>query len=159
MHFLLALLLSNPDGGGTALQLRALTVTGFEAAAVETFDGDAFFGKVTARSLTARRGEVTARVVELAPTRVRRLDGYLAAWRKHHGCTAKEVQGLPALRRGATTPPQLTFGGVCEGGDTFLIRVVALEGVAYELHVDAPALGGADLRPAMEDLLERVELR
>lgn len=160
MSFLLALLLSSPDGGAAAVELRSLTLgRGFEAAAVESFDGDGFFGRLTARSRSVAWGAITARVVELAPPKARRLDGYLAAWRAQHGCTAKEVKGLPLLARQGTTPPQLTFGGACEGGDAYLIRVIALAGVAYELHVDAPVASGADLREAMRDLLSRVELR
>jgi hypothetical protein len=159
MRLLLTLLLSSSDGG-TALELRALTIaSGFDDATVDRYESDAFFGHCSATQRSVRVGKVWRRVVELTPTKRRTLDGYLGAWRGNHGCTADEVRGVTSLTRRGVRPPQLTFGGSCEGGDTYLLRVILLEGVAYELHVDTSVMTKVELRGELEDLLSRVELK
>lgn len=147
------------------LELGALVVrSGFEKA--ERFDDEAgaqsFWGKASVTQWSAsRESGASWRVVELVPARpAKAVTGYLARWRASHGCTANEVKDLPRSVRDGKELPQLTFEGSCKGGDRFVMRVLVVDGRAYELHADARVVGSkVDLRAELKALLERVELR
>lgn len=148
------------------LVLRRLTVkSGLERAEVleRKDEQEAHWGKVAALRSWAVRGkdQVWTRVIEiqLGERSPRRLAGYLPRWLKSHGCTAKEVKDLPALKQGTREPPQLTFAGSCKGGERYLKRVLLLGDTAYELHVDAsPMTKEVRLREALLALFSRLEL-
>ena len=152
------------------IPLEALTVrSGFEQAQLQErgSEDEPYWGKVHARLLTVEGAQgLVTQVVELrlGPEAPRNLAGYLRSWRASHGCTATQIRDVPALRLGASEPPQLTFEGTCKGGDVFVNRVLLVGQVAYELHVYAligretpGAHTGPRLREAMRDLASRIE--
>ncbi len=128
---------------------------------------DAHFGRVAMKSWSSLDDDgVWTRVVELQLGRrsPRTIAGYLEHWRRSHGCTTTQVEDVPPLGRLPHLPPQLTFGGSCEGGDIYLMRVVILAGTAYELHADTSIANVRQgpmppLRPALAALLDRLALR
>jgi len=153
---------ARPDVGPPGpLALRRLTVAGFQRAErVEREDEEAHWGRVSTRSFSLKgEGQEWKRVVEIRLGRrsPRSLKGYLRHWRASHGCTAKEVRDLPKTMRGSDAPPQLTFAGVCKGGDAYIIRVLLLDDTAYELHADSYARGGPP-RPRFLELLSAVQV-
>lgn len=151
-----------PDAGPPGpLRLQRLTVAGFQRAErTEREDEEAHWGRVSTRSFSLKgEGQEWKRVVEIRLGRrsPRGLEGYLRHWRASHGCTAKEVHDLPKTTRGLDAPPQLTFSGVCKGGDAYIIRVLLLGDTAYELHADSYVRGGP-LRPRFLELLSAVQV-
>jgi hypothetical protein len=144
-----------PDG--VSLQTRELE------------EGDPVWGRghVTIVEGTDSRG-VSYRLVRVTPRArprwPRRRAELLRRWRAGHACTAALVDAFPPLRRSARTPPQITFAGSCEGGDRYLARLLSLDRLIYELHVDqalranAPEVPESDLREAFARLVRGTRL-
>jgi hypothetical protein len=109
-----------------------------------------------ARGVSYRLVRVTSRA---RPRWPRRRTDLLRRWRAAHACTAVLVDVASPLRRGARPPPQITFAGSCEGGDRYVTRLLSIDGLIYELHVDqalranAPAVSDAELREAFARLV------
>jgi hypothetical protein len=129
--------------GGLHVQLP----DGVVAETREADEDDVLWGRahVTRVEGTDARG-VSYRLARLEPHArphwpKRRAD-WLRRWRAGHACTARFVDAIPPSRRGKLVPPQMTFAGSCEGGDRYVMRVLVVDRVAYELHVDHLARAG-----------------
>lgn len=161
MMMLVASILAATPPSDAALELIRLRVAGaFAEPEVVEDVAEAHFGESSLKMWSVQEDGVWTRVVEIIPKkRPKGLAGYLRHWRASHGCTAEESRDLPPSKRsGSPPPPQVTFRGSCEGGDAYILRVLLIGDVVYELHVDRRGLD-APLRRAMLRLLARVELK
>jgi hypothetical protein len=110
-------------------------------------------------------GGIFYTVVLSTPKRPASFKGYLARWRHHHKCTAKEQQfGPPSHlegKAGTSIPPQTTWGGVCAGGDSYIARAAALGAQVVEIHVSRRKgipKGPSEVEQLFPGLIERVRL-
>jgi hypothetical protein len=121
---------------------------------------DPHFGHVKTTSWTIKTamGSVWNVVtLHLSKKSPRTLKRYVMHWRSQHGCTAEELPDIPLLEANGQTPEQVTFGGVCKGGDAFQIRVVLLRNQAFELHAYTERMGQG--RADLSELLKHVSLQ
>jgi hypothetical protein len=133
-----------------------LDVDGFSTAVAAVPDGQLAPGVISERWWKRDEPGVTERIAEIRLKRPATPTAWLARWRTAHGCTAtvtKRIAPVPRLNA-----PQLTFGGQCKGGDSYVTHIVQLENAIVELHVDAPVLQTQPrrLEEAMRRLLSRV---
>jgi hypothetical protein len=148
---------------GQAVELDQLSVRDATSSPVVQRGEQAPFGVANTRTVSLTSGEVTLTVVEVTTPRSPTLRGYLKAWRSTHGCTAKE-RTLPPITRAGLAPPQLAFGGSCEGGDVYEARVFLAGGrggddVPRVQQVGEPRGKAPDLDAAMASLVARLEFK
>jgi hypothetical protein len=75
----------------------------------------------------------------------------LRRWQASHACAPLLRHDPPPLRRGRQAPPQITFAGTCEGGDVFVVRLLLVDGVGYEIHADFLVRNGPNPSPQALD--------
>jgi hypothetical protein len=171
------------SGADEKFQLEALRVpVGFARAEVlERHDEhDPHWGAISLRQYSLQLpSHIWWRIVEikLGPKAPRTLKHYLEHWHQNHGCSGMLVDGVPALRRGDEKLPQITYSGACEAPEEFIVRVVIVGDLVYELHADVelhfsgtpveahasptkrPASPKSALRDSLTELLGQVEVR
>jgi hypothetical protein len=102
-------------------------------------------------------------IVLITLKRPRAFHGYLARWQHNHKCTAAERQiGKPIEisavgRKLKEIPPQLTWSGTCAGGDTYIVRAIAIGRQIVEAQVWLNiGRSGANLERSFSTLLDQL---
>jgi hypothetical protein len=133
-----------------------IEVDGFSGAVAAANDGELAPGVISERWWKREEPGVTERIAEIRLKKPAAPTAWLARWRTVHGCTAAVTKRIAPIAR--LNAPQLTFGGQCKGGDSYVTHIVQLENVIVELHVDAPVFQTQPrrLEEAMRSLLSRV---
>jgi hypothetical protein len=143
-------------GGAEVPDPPPLEVQGFAGTPVQTASGPLAPGVRSERWWKRGEAGVTERIAEFRLERPVAPTAWFARWRAGHGCRATVTRGIAPIA--GSSAPQLTFSGVCKGGDAYVIHLVQLPTAMVELHIDAPVLsaGPAQLEEAMRRLLARV---
>lgn len=117
-------------------------------------------------------GGVSYQVAVITPKRSPKFSGYLERWRHSHKCVADEIELGEATRfqagggEGAhqatppqiIIPPQITWSGVCAGGDNYIARAISVGKQVVEVQAYIGIRSSAPVREGFVRLLEQIRL-